>query len=189
MKKPQSKPESKQKMKVIKGIVRGEKSFTINPKDLERERKANEKALEEIAKNKSEKKEKTLNEKFEDSFKDAFKKSLKPASQIPKTAKDIPIELFIDKVKDTTKIIITEAKFKASEKKRKRPGPRERISKEKKAFDKWVIDNHIDLNKFSVNKLEIEIEVAFKGNKFPYKLSHSTLGDYLKDWKQKNHPG
>ncbi len=60
-----------------------------------------------------------------------------------------------------------------------------RISKEKKAFDKWVIDNHIDLKKFSVNKLEIEIEVAFKQNKFPYKLSHSFLGDYLKVWKEK----
>ena len=75
-----------------------------------------------------------------------------------------------------------------AEVKASRKGKRERISKEKKAFYKWVSDFQIDLSKYSVNKLEIEIEVAFNKEKFPYKLSHGVLGDYLRDWKQKNRP-
>lgn len=103
-----------------KGDIRG-KSFKENVKDLENERKANKKALKQFKENRSEKKEKTLNEKFEDAFKDAFKKSLKRVSQIPETAEKNSIELIFENIEGTTKIIITEAKLKASKKLRKRP--------------------------------------------------------------------
>ncbi|MCC6837805.1 MAG: hypothetical protein IT234_04610 [Bacteroidia bacterium] len=67
------------------------------------------------------------------------------------------------------------------EKKLSRNGKRERISKQKKAFNKWVADSKIDLNKYSVNQLEIQVEAAFIKKEIPYKLSHSTLAVYLKD--------
>jgi hypothetical protein len=136
-----------------KGDIRG-KSFKENIKDLENERKANKKALKEFKENRSEKREKSLNEKLEDALKDAFKKSLKRVSQIPETAKKIPIELIFDKVEDTTKIIITEAKLKASETVRKKycrkrnpeepPKTRNKKSPKKQAFIKWVKDYNID---------------------------------------------
>lgn len=105
-----------------------------NLKALENERRANKKALKEFKENSSKKKERTLNEKFEDALKDSFKKSLKRVSQIPETAIKIPIELIFDKVEDTTKNIIAEAKLKSDERIR-RKGKKEGalIANEKRA--------------------------------------------------------
>jgi len=82
------------------------------------------------------------------------------------------------------------SRMKNSANKLSRKGPRVKISKEQKAFDRWVTKNKINLCPYSVNKLEIEIEVAFKSKpkKIAYLITRSTLAKYLRAWKAKNCP-
>ena len=149
-------------MKVIKGINKGEVKYPKQLKDI-----LKDVTPEEIKLN--------AEREFEANKEALIKKeeALKAEAQLNRITK-----IAIEKSKE-----LWETKTKAS-----RKNPRVRISEEKKAFDKWVIENDIDLNKITVNGLEIEIDVAFSKNKFPYKLVRSTLGDYLKDWKEKNRP-
>lgn len=103
-----------------------------------------------------------MREKFEEAIGEAFRKSLKPITSIPESAERVPIGLVLENMEETVKRVWAEAKFKAGEKLRKRPGKRTRISKHEIAFDKFIETKKIDLRnenqKSFINRYEGELE-------------------------------
>jgi hypothetical protein len=182
-------------MKVIKGIDKGEmKKRKTYPKDKEKLlqvlREENKEALEQLMS----KRELSIQEKFENAIREAFKKSLKPVTSIPETAVKIPIELFLENLEDTVKLIWAEAKFNASEKRRgkfihkRKPGepskPRNRKSPKKEAFIKWVKDHNIDPN-LSLDRLTFEVDEAYRLGDIDIIISRDTVNKCLSTIRKK----